>query len=105
MGMVCLQVAAAMLVLIMYSTLLSTTKADEVRCGTLQKKCDSTNCNKLQCRHSYGNHHFERVYCKVIVPFDHQCCCEFKMHSRPPQAGHHPSPASRQLNPVPPSFI
>ena len=27
MGMVCLQVAAAMLILIMYSTLLSTTKA------------------------------------------------------------------------------
>ena len=44
---------------------------DEVRCGVLQRKCDYTNCNRLQCRSSYGDHHFESVLqgdCSFYAP-------------------------------------
>ncbi|PAN41704.1 hypothetical protein PAHAL_8G064800 [Panicum hallii] len=91
------RVVAAMVVVIVSSTLLSTTNAEDVHCIVLRLKCNKRNCNKLElhCKNWYGEHHFESVHCKKTPPFIDQCCCEFKEHSPPPPTRHHPSPPSR----------
>ena len=123
--------AAAVVVVIMSSTLLSTTNASGTRlfyfnfghrqylscqkpltrandhvagdehCDILREKCNARNCNNLQCKHWYGEHHFESVFCKKTPPFPDQCCCVFKENT-PPPPGHHPSPSSHHPSPVTP---
>ncbi|CAL4985157.1 unnamed protein product [Urochloa decumbens] len=98
MGMVCL-IAAVMFVATMYSTLLPTAYADQQEpCTTLTKKCDHTNCNKLQCKEWHGNHNFENVYCKVIVPNVQKCCCKYNARSSTlPSRQHESSLSHRHL--------
>ncbi|KAG2556549.1 hypothetical protein PVAP13_8NG188700 [Panicum virgatum] len=94
--------AAAVVVVIMSSTLLSTTNASgDEHCDILREKCNARNCNNLQCKHWYGEHHFESVFCKKTPPFPDQCCCVFKENT-PPPPGHHPSPSSHHPSPVTP---
>ncbi|KAG2560957.1 hypothetical protein PVAP13_8KG115800 [Panicum virgatum] len=71
----------------MSSTILSTTNAGDVRCDILREKCNERNCNELQCKHWYGEHHFESVCCKKTPPFPDLCCCELSTYTKAPRFG------------------